>query len=152
MSRYSLADYILSISFPEDFASLVGLLQTTIEIGGEGSYLESMTVSLDNAMWSTEGDSTGSWVHNKNLSRTGKVSISLNQLSTKVAKFKEICKLYYSTNESFSGAEITLRPVNSSDDVIVRCKDCYFTKIPDQNYQPTAQNQNWELTCGQITF
>lgn len=151
-NRYSLADYILSISFPDDFASKAGLLQSTIEVGGEGSYLDSMNVSLDNQLWTTEGDSTGSWVHNKNLSRTGKVTISLNQLSTKVAKFKEICKLYYSVNDSFSGAEVTLRPVNSNEDMIVRCKDCYFTKIPDQSFQSTAQMQTWELTCGQITF
>ena len=101
--RYSLANYILSIdSNDERIKSLFG----TISIGGEGSYLGSIAVGLATSMFSTSGYPTGGWVHNKNLDRHGTTTVTLNQLSDKVAKFIQLCKLFY--QEDYDGFTLSL--------------------------------------------
>lgn len=150
MARYSLADYILTITLPTEFASDLQLASNTISVGGEGSHTESINISTDNNIWTTEGDATGSWVHSKNLNRVGKASVSLSQLSENVAKFKKICNVYYTSGTDYDG--ITLSLTDSLGNNIATCNDCYFTKVPSQDFGNTAANQTWELTCGQITF
>lgn len=151
MARYSLANYTLAITLPTDLATPLGLSgQESLVVGGEGSYLESMTVELDNDMFNTKGDSTGSWVHDKNLSRTGKVNISLNQMSDRVAKFKKIVNIYYQSGTDYEGCNLSLADNNGNE--IVNCTDCYFVKIPSQEYGSESANQQWSLTCGQIIF
>lgn len=148
MARYSLANYILTVTIPTELAGTFGA--NTLTVGGEGSYLDSMQVSLSQNLWSTEGDSTGSWVHNKNLDRTGTCQITLSMLSDKVARFITLCNLYYAADSDYSG--LTLELSSSDGTTIATCNDCYITKIPDQQFQSTAQRQTWEFTCGRITI
>lgn len=150
MARYSLADYTLALTLPSDFATEMGLTGSLV-VGGEGSYLDSFLVELDNDMYSTKGDSTGSWVHDRNLSRTGKVTISIHQLSDNIAKFKKIVNLYYTSSTNYQGITLALSP-NQSEHHVVDCEDCYFQKIPNQEFGSESGNQSWILTCGQITF
>lgn len=151
MARYSLATYILSIKLPQDFAEQVGLGENSIvTVGGEGSYLDSFSFSYEKDLFTTNGDATGSWVHDKNLSRVGTCSISIHQLSDKIALFKQIMNLYYQASNDFDG--LTLDLIDSSGKNIIKCEDCYFSKIPDQNFGAESDNQEWSLTCGRITM
>lgn len=151
MARYSLANYTLAITLPSDFAAEIGLSENeSLIVGGEGSYLDSFSVEMDNDLYTTKGDATGSWVHDKNLSRTGKVTITLSQLSNKVAKFKKIVNLYYQANSEYDGVQLSLADNQSGN--IVNCSDCYFQRIPTQEYGSESGTQAWILTCGQITF
>ena len=144
--RYSLANYILSVdSNDPEIKSIFG----TISIGGEGSYVGSINLSLANPQWSTTGYSTGGWVHNKNLDRHGTATVSLNQLSEPVAKFIQLCKLYYSTTD-YEGFTLSLTDVAGNN--IASCIDCYISQIPDQTYEDQAGMQSWAFTCGQINF
>lgn len=143
--RYSLANYILSIdSNDERIKSLFG----TISIGGEGSYLGSIAVGLATSMFSTSGYATGGWVHNKNLDRHGTTSITLNQLSDKVAKFIQLCKLFY--QEDYDGFTLSLSDINGNK--IATMVDCYISQIPQQDYGDSAADQTWTFNCGQINF
>lgn len=151
MARYSLATYILSIKLPQEFASQVGLAEdSVISVGGEGSYLDSFGFSYDNDLFTTRGDTTGSWVHDKNLSRTGTCTISIHQLSDKVALFKQLMNLYYQSTNDYDGLHLILE--DSLGRKIVDCEDCYFSKMPDQNFGRESENQSWSLTCGRITM
>lgn len=151
MARYSLANYTLSIKLDSNFAELVGLGdQQVLVIGGEGSYLQSITVELDNDMYTTKSDATGSWVHDVNLSRTGKVTISINQMSDKIAKFKNIVNLFVQ-NPDYEGLDLELKGNNDTISIL-ECEDCYFQKIPSQEFGQEAGDQSWILTCGRITF
>lgn len=153
MARYSLANYTLGIKLPSDFASRIGLTDNeNLIVGGEGSYLDSFSVEMDTEMYKTKGDATGSWVHDRNLSKVGKVTISLHQLSNKISKFIKISNLYYSANESYEGFELTLYSNDNQTNTILNCKDCYFQKIPNQEFGQESGNQSWVITCGAITF
>lgn len=143
--KYSLANYILSIQ-PND--TTLKTMFSNVSIGGEGSSIDSMTVSLDKEVWSTEAFATGAWVHNKNLARTGKITISISQLSDNVAKFKQMCNIFF--NGEYDG--FTLSLVDNTGSKVCTATDCYITKIPDQEMKDTAQMQTWIFTCGEITF
>lgn len=148
--RYSLTDYILSIKLPTSLSQALNLDKDVIEIGGEGSYLDSITISLNSNLVETTADSTGSWIHDFNYAKNGTISISINQVSAKIARFKQITNIFYNAGEKYEG--LTLTVTNRAQEQIVDAKDCYFQRIPDQNYQNTAQNQTWILTCGAIYF
>lgn len=146
--RYSLAQYILTITLPANLASEFGA--QAISVGGENSYLESMSVSYRSTLWETSADNTGSWVHNQNLDRSGTVTLSLNQVSIAVAKFKKLCNLYFNASNIYEG--LTLELSDTDGNTIATCNDCLVTKIPDQALSNAAQNQSWTLTCGKITI
>lgn len=143
--KYSLANHVLSIE-PVD-ASIRDMFGT-ISVGGEGSYLDSITISITPSLWDTTGYATGGWVHNKNLSRVGTATISLNQMSDQVSVLKRLCNMFYSADyEGF-----TLTVTNNEGTKLATCTDCYIQKIPDQQFQASAQTQSWVFTCGKITI
>lgn len=143
--KYSLANYILSIdSNDNDIKSMFG----TISIGGEGSYLGSISLTRNSNMYETRGYRTGGWVHDKNLDRTGTAVVTLNQLAPQVGKFIQLANLFYSSD--YQGFTLSLSDINGNK--IATCIDCYFTKIPDQSYGESASDQSWSLTCGQVNF
>lgn len=143
--KYSLANYILSIQ-PND--TTLRTMFSNVSIGGEGSATDTITISLENQIWKTDSFATGAWVHNKNLSRVGTAQISISQLSDNVAKFKQMCNIFY--NGEYDG--FTLSLVDNTGNKVCTCVDCYLTKIPDQEFKETAQTQSWTFTCGEITF
>lgn len=143
--KYSLADYTVAIKFndPQLQADL-----GAISIGGEGKYTDSISASYTNNQWQTDTFATGGWVHNKNLSRAGAVSITLSQLSEQVSKFKQICNNYYS--KDYSGMTITISD-NSLNPVCI-CEDCYIEQIPEQSFASAAGRQTWRFVAGNIVF
>lgn len=149
--RYSLANYTLALTLPAELATPLGLSgNESLTVGGEGSYLDNFNIEMDNDMYTTKSDATGSWVHDKNLSKTGKVSITLNQVSDKVAKFKKIVNIYRQAGTDYDGVNLSL--VDNQGNEIVNCTDCYFQRIPTQEFGQESGQQTWVLTCGQITF
>lgn len=150
--RYSLSDYRLSITVPNSLSGLLGLSE--FSIGGEGSYLDNIDTGYDNDLFTTEGDATGSWVHNKNLSKVGKVTVTINQMSEKVARFKRLCNLFYSatsdSNEEYDGLTMVLTDMKNQ--VIATMVDCFIVKIPNQRYGQKAETQAWVITCGKISY
>lgn len=145
MKRYSLANHILSI---ESNDPAIRNMFNVISIGGEGSYTGSINVSQQNNLWETEGFATGGWVHNKNLSRCGTVTVNLSQLAEQVAKFIQLCNTFYSAD--YEGFTLTI--TTNEGRKIATCTDCYIQKIPDQNFSETAGRQDWTFTCGHIAF
>lgn len=153
MPTYSLSRYILSIKFPEALQAVLSQnlgVNNTIEIGGKGSYLDSFSFNQDKDTWSVDGDDTGSYVFNKTLSRTGTASLTINQMSDQVAKFKALARLYYDNDWEY-GLELVLTQYDGGDvEEVVTCKDCYITKIPTQQFQSEAQTQSWSFVVGEI--
>lgn len=144
INRYSLADHIVRIDFGGDLG--------TIEIGGtgnnhEGSFVGEIRISRNTDMWTTEGDPTGSWVHNKNLDRTGKVDVQVRQVAESVGDFIRCCQWFESRNGD--GATIT---VTANGETVATARDCYISKIPDQVFGSTAEMQSWSFTAGQVRF
>lgn len=142
--KYSLADYIVSIKPNDSSLKSFG----TISIGGEGSATDSISVELDESLFETTSFATGAWVHDKNLARTGKIKISLSQLSDQIERLIQLARVYYGGD--YEG--MTVAVTDSSGQEIASCIDCYFTKIPAQEFTSKASNQSWELTSGKITF
>ena len=146
MKRYCLANYILTADIPED----IGFGTQSVSIGGEGSYLDSISIDLNEDMFSTQGDNTGSWVHIKNLNRTGKVTISIKQVSDKIAIFKSLVNVYMNVDSEASGMTLTLR--NTLNNTVAICEDCVITKIPEQSFSSEPGTQSWTFNAGKITF
>lgn len=148
--KYCLADYLLSIKLPSNFAILVGLGENqNLVIGGEGSYLDSITLEYNQDMVTTKGDNTGSWVHDVNLNRTGKATISIHQMSDAVAKFKKIINLFYTHNFT-DGCQISLS--DNLGNEVASGQDVLFVGIPNQEMKTESDFQNWELTIGRLTY
>lgn len=143
--RYSLADYILSIK-PND--SEIAAMFGTISIGGEGNYLDSITIDTNSALWSVQGFATGGWVHNKNLDRSGSATLSLSQLSDAIAKLKKLCLISYVGD--YDGFTLTLS--NTKGELVATCIDAQISKIPAQDYSETAAMQSWSFVCGKVIY
>lgn len=145
--KYSLASYILTITLPESIRNKLKVNE--IQIGGSGSYLDSIKLNFNGQLWSVKGDATGSWIHEKNLDRSGTADITLSQLSDAVSKFIKICNfMYTSQNDDVNGCTLTLSTLNSRK--IAVCNDCMISKIPPQEFGSTATDQTWTFECGQI--
>lgn len=146
-NTYSLAKYILSIAIPTELVPFFG---ETLSIGGQGSYLGQITLSLNENLWSTSGDYTGSFVHNKNLNKTGSCTVSIQQISEMISKFKTLCNVFYNNDEDYDGLTLTLSTLDQTK--IATCESCFIQKIPDQNFGTTSASQDWVFTCGAINF
>lgn len=147
--KYSLADYILEITLPESLSTGLGLDNNTISIGGEGSYLDNITMSLNSDLWSTNGDHTGGFIHVKNLDRTGTASLNINMLSPKNAQLTTVLNRYYNSDSSDEEINLTLSNVRESN-VVVTCNSCYLTKIPALSIDTEPGARTWTFTCGEI--
>ena len=155
-SRYSLADYQATLTVPAIGSSEA----ESITIGGAGkngigSCVGEISVTRNSNLWTTEADPTGSWVHNKNLDKTGIVRINIRQVSDTVIRLIQICSAFESADiESTTGITININPVlnNEAATQFITCNDCFIVKIPDQTFGQTAAEQSWEFTCGQILY
>lgn len=163
INRYSLTDYILSVKIPEELRQVfinnndqtIDASSNVISIGGDGSFLGSITISTSsNAQWTTEGDVTGSWVHNKSKNRTGTIQVEINQISDKVKLLERIYSTYYEADTVTEGMTLTVNKATGGGNQEPVCTgtDCYVANRPDIAYGETAATQQWEFTCGRITF
>lgn len=159
--RYSLADYILSVKIPDDLRDVfMSATDTTdessnrINIGGDGSYIGSIKTENNKEMFTTEGDATGSYIHNKSKDKTGKVTIDINQLSDVVLKLTRLVETYYSSDTVSDGLTLTISKATGSGNSqeVCTCTDCYITKQPDGGWDETAKDMSWVFTCGRITY
>ena len=141
---YSLASHILTLALPVDLANIVGTQY--ISIGGEGSYLGSIAVSLDNDLINISGDYTGSWTVSKNLNAQGSFTISINQMSPQIARLRRICNLL--RNADYDGMTITLKTLQGQ--LIATGNDCYIKKIPGVEFRESPSTQSWEFLSGKI--
>lgn len=151
MAKYSLSNRIVSIE-----ANDVSLRNVfgKVTVGGQGSMLESISIDYKDDQWTTDTFSTGGYVHNKNLSKAGTITIVLSQLSENVTKFINLVNLHYTGD--YQGLTITLTDTaggnNGAPREILTASDCYFTRIPTQEYGRTASTDSWVLTCGEISY
>lgn len=169
-NRYSLADYTLTVQLPSETDDKAGIFASSgltdenrsFTIGGpgsldnssftnSGSYVGNIVVSRSNDLFSTEGDATGSWVHNKNLDRTGTVRVDITQISDQVITLALITKAYESVQDDTPGLTITVNNAFTGENIAV-CNDCYISKIPDFTFGATADRLSWSFTCGQVIF
>lgn len=147
--RYSLSDYILSIT---NLPTSLGLENNSISVGGEGSYLNSIAAENTGNMFSTSGDATGSWVHNKSLDRTGTITIDINQMSPQIANLVQILTVFYNVDDDRNTDGMTISLLDRNMKHVFDAKDCFVQKIPRQSFGQTADNQSWVITSGQLTF
>lgn len=146
---YSLSKYKLAIQLPETFAAKVGLAgDNTITIGGEGSYLDSLSYEYNKEMYSTKADATGSYVHDKSLDKSGTITITINQMSPQIALFKKIVNLYYQSGDDYEGLQLSLKDLSAQE--VMAAESCFFTKIPNQDFGQESGNQAWVITSGRI--
>ena len=158
LNRYALADYQLTVKVSSNIG-IPGISGESFTIGGpadasynsegsQGGYIGDITISRKAAMWSTESDYTGGYVHVKNLDRTGTARVSINQLSDNVIRLNTIFKLCEARGTSENEA-LTLIVTNSATNkVVATCTDCRIVKQPDQTFSTNPNMQPWEFTCG----
>lgn len=144
--KYSLADYIVSIE-PNDSSIRNALGNITIGRDGLANGVEQASISYKDSLFDTQSYATGAWVHNKNLSRVGTITISLCQVDTITDRLTKLCKMYYSISD-YSGVTINVSKRDGTK--VASCVDCYPVKISDRQFQENAQNNEWQFTCGQI--
>lgn len=149
--RYCLANYILAIDITDPEARTI--FGDTITIGGNGSYLDNITISRTNNIYEVAGDNTGSYIFNKNLNKTGTITISINQLHDNITIFKRLVNYCY--EHDMEPLTISLRTNNSNPlniETIATCTDCLLQGTPNQSFGNTATTQIWTFICGIIDF
>lgn len=154
LNRYSLADHTVRVTLPDNLSmngnNIGGMV---LKFGGPGengitgSMIGNISVARANDTWRTEGDATGSWVHNKSLDRTGNVTLNIRQVSDDIIRLQMLAQIYEA--EDFPGCKIE---VYCGDLVVARAEDCYITRIPEQAFGDTAAMQSWSWTSGRVTF
>lgn len=161
---YSLADYQLTIGISEDLANKLNLrdsngnVLTNFTIGGpgengEGSFVGQISVNRSKELFTTTGDATGSWVHDKSLDRTGTITIDITQISDDIVALVQICQIFESVQSSMPGLELTINSVASDvNTTMVTGKDAYIQKLPELTLGETAGRLSWVFTCGQIVY
>lgn len=155
INRYSLTDYTVTITPPEG----MGLEELTIGGVGTaannntnlGTFLGSITVNRTNDAWNTDGDVTGSWVHNQNRSKVGTVSINIKQVSDDIVKLHQMLTIMEASETNTKGCTIVIANAADSNKVLFNCYDCYIVKMPDYVMAETAAVQTYTFTCGQVT-
>ena len=167
VNRYSLADYSVTFSFPSNIQVGDGFVTLkSFSIGGPGnasqpgSFVGEIKVTRAKEMFTTEGDVTGSYVHSRNLDKTGTIEIQLRQVSSQILDLLKACKTYETATgiKGVQGMTITINApmgeydVQRSSLIISKCTDCFPTKVPDQVFSDTAQMQTWTFTCGNVDF
>ena len=162
--KYSLADYQLTIGIPQSVAQKLNLkdaegnLLTSFTIGGpgengEGSFVGQIVASRGNNLWETEGDATGSWVHNKNLNKTGTIELQIRQISDQVIELSQLCDIYESVQENVEGLTLTVNSSATEETTpMVTGVDSYIQKQADLTLAETAGMLTWVFTCGQVMF
>lgn len=162
--RYALADYQLTIGIPSSIAQQLNLrdeygnLLTNYTIGGpgqngEGSFVGQISASRTVDTISTEGDNTGSWVHNVNKNKTGTIELRINQISDDVIKLSQLTQIYESIQESVPGLTLTINSSSSEETTpIVTGNDSFIRKQPDLAFAANAQDLVWMFNCGQVLF
>lgn len=145
--RYSLSDYTATIKLPASLSAIA----SSISIGGQGSYLDTVDVGLDNDLWSMSSYSTGGYVLNKNLARTGTITFTLNQLADVCSRLRTLQAAYYPSDAEAIDDPCTIE-ISNKEGTIVSATDCYLQKIPNQQYQAQASTQSWTFLCGVINF
>ena len=162
-NRYSLTDYILTITVPDNSnineairGKQFSIGGAGIETGGKGSFLGEISLSRNKDAWETEGDYTGSWVHNKNNDKTGTCQVQIRQVSDMVITLAQICAIFESIQEHVPGLTLTLQSAFDNSiagtNIIATCNDCYIQKLADIKFGETADLQTWIFTCGQIFY
>lgn len=148
--KYSLANYYITISSDDSELQRIFIGQDgeTISIGGQGNCIGDISISRDKDMYSIDSYNTGGYVFNKNLDASGSVSISINQLSDVVSKFKELCNILYNGDYE----PLTISVYDSYVEPVAECRDCYPKKIPEQSFKNESEDQTWEFLVGQIIF
>ena len=160
-NRYALTDYILTLTIPDN-----SLIPETIRgqqfaiggagVSGEGSFLGEIALSRNKDAWETEGDYTGSWVHNKNNDKTGECKVQIRQVSDTVIQLAQICAIFESIQDAVEGLKLQVTSAyvdnTSGTNIIATCNDCYIKKLADITFGDTAALQDWTFTCGQIFY
>ena len=162
--QYSLADYQLTIGLSDEVAAQLGLRDSfgnilkSFSIGGpgengEGSFVGSITANRAKELFTTEGDATGSWVHNKDLNRTGTITLEINQISDDVITLVQLCQIFESIQSNVGGLDLTINSATSNvSNAMVTGRDCYIQKLPELPLGETAARLSWVFTCGQIVY
>lgn len=162
--QYSLADHQLTIGISEIVARSLGLrdsygnLLTNFTIGGpgengEGSFVGQIVVKRNQDLFTTTGDPTGSWVHDKNLNRTGSIEINITQISDDIVLLSQLCQMFEALQTNTPGLELTISSTGSgTSTTIVTGRDAYIQKLPDLTFAERAQALTWIFTCGQVIY
>jgi hypothetical protein len=151
-NSYSLADYILTLRVTSSkLKTYLGLTSDSIQIGGQGQYLGTVSTALKTDQWTTKADATGAWTHSKSYDQSGTVTVELNQMADAVVRFIRICEAYYSSTDVRDGFDITITKTDDTS-FAINCEDCRIVKIPDQKFASESDDQSWEFTAGRIVY
>ena len=151
MLTYSLSDYIVSVVVPEQLYNVYGS-DNKISIGGDKSYNGGIQLALNEKTWTTHGDATGSFYHEKNKNKTGTLTVNIAQVADNVLRLIRLFNAYYGSDSTIDGLTITIsRALGNNQQIVATCNSCMLN-LPSLAWNATADNQSWEFTCGEITL
>ncbi len=130
------------------------ITNSTILLGGDDSYVGSISFQYKTNAWEVTGDPTGSWVHTKNRDRTGTCTLSMNQVAYKGAMLIKIFNIYYNDttgdNDIVDGFDIYV--TDRKGRLLMSAMDCYVQNVPTMEYGSAPRDLSWTFNCGRITY
>lgn len=124
-------------------------------IGGDDSYVGSISFNYSQDGWTVQGDPTGSWVHTKNRNRTGTCTLDMNQVAYKSAMLIKIFNIYYNDTSAETGEIIDGFDIYVTDRKgrkLMSAMDCYVANVPSMTYGSTPRDLQWKFNCGRIKY
>ena len=143
---YSLANYKMTITTSD--TTLKRVFGESLTIGGNGSHVGSFSISDLQNIHQVKSYDTGGYIFSKSYDRHAKISVSLNQFSDEVGKFKNLIKLYYSGDYG----TLTIVLTNNENEKVIECVDCLPEAIPGQTFGESAGDQTWTFVVGKATI
>ena len=116
-----------------------------ISFGGGGNQIGSASYSFEQPMFGMTPTADGGYSFNHNASKSGTISISVQQTSPVVDTLTRYL-LWCRDNPELAAAEITIADNIGIIDVVG--VDCLPTSYPDNSLQDTAQARTFTFACG----
>lgn len=146
---YSLADYTVSFKAGGVEVKIGGTAESSGSVNQKSGYLNRIILRRTNNAWDTASDVTGGFVHNRNLSKIGTVTVQINQISDNIARLLYILKAY---ENSTTPVPFDIYITQNGNVEVATCKSCLIQKASDQTFGESADYQEWVFTCGEIIF
>ena len=119
----------------------------TIQIGGGGKQVDTVSYNFDTDMFSKQATADGGVIFSHNAARDGTISITLKQTSPHIGdltRFYEDARI----NPYSAGSTITIKDGIGTINVVAR--DCLPTRLPQNSVSDTPSDREFGFICGQI--
>lgn len=120
----------------------------TIQIGGGGKQIGTVSYNFDTDMFSKQATADGGVIFSHSAAKDGTITISLKQTSPHVA---DLTRFYEDARINPYNAASTITIKDGIGTINVVAYDCFPTRLPQNQVGETPTDRDFSFICGTIT-